>query len=285
MKLRVAYSGVPGCFAEEAAVRYFAGQSGTGNWQDICELVPVNSFAAAFQAVADGKADRAVLPIENSSTGSILTNYDLITEYGFYIVGEQSIEVGQCLMAKPETAFSDIQEVFSHQQGLSQSRDYLSRYPWKQTEVYNTAYAAQMVAESERKDVAAIASARAAELYGLRILHEKTNFKDINQTRFVILAPEVHHSPDNNKVSLMVTLPHVPGSLCRLLSIFSREKINLLKIESRPVAHKNWEYLFFIDFSADTIDARIREILQEVSDFAQTLRVLGYYKKFDGKNL
>ena len=281
MKLKVAYSGVPGCFAEEAAVRYYAGLDGVERWQDVCELVPTGSFAAAFQAVADGKADRAVLPIENSSTGSILTNYDLITEYGFYIVGEQSIEVSQCLMAKPGTSIADITEVFSHQQGLSQSREYLSRYPWKQTEVYNTAFAAKMVAESERKDVAAIAAARAAELYGLTILQEKTNFKDINQTRFVVLAPEVHHSPDNNKVSLMVTLPHIPGSLCRLLSIFAREKINLLIIESRPVAHKNWEYLFFIDFSADTIDARIREILQEVSDFAQTLRVLGYYKKYE----
>jgi chorismate mutase/prephenate dehydratase len=281
MKLKVAYSGVPGCFAEEAAIRYFGGQSASGKWQDVCELVPTGSFAAAFQAVADGKADRAVLPIENSSTGSIIANYDLITQYGFYIVGEQSVEVSQCLMAKPGTTTETITEVFSHQQGLSQSREYLSRYPWKQTEVYNTAYAAQMVAESERTDIAAIAAARAAELYGLEILQEKTNFKDINQTRFVILAPEVHHSPDNNKVSLMVTLPHTPGSLCRLLSIFAREQINLLKIESRPVAHKNWEYLFFIDFSADTIDARIREILQEISDFAQTLRVLGYYKKFD----
>jgi chorismate mutase/prephenate dehydratase len=281
MKLKVAYSGVPGCFAEEAAIRYFGGQSASGKWQDVCELVPTGSFAAAFQAVADGKADRAVLPIENSSTGSIIANYDLITQYGFYIVGEHSVEVSQCLMAKPGTTTETITEVFSHQQGLSQSREYLSRYPWKQTEVYNTAYAAQMVAESERTDIAAIAAARAAELYGLEILQEKTNFKDINQTRFVILAPEVHHSPDNNKVSLMVTLPHTPGSLCRLLSIFAREQINLLKIESRPVAHKNWEYLFFIDFSADTIDARIREILQEISDFAQTLRVLGYYKKFD----
>ena len=146
MKLKVAYSGVPGCFAEEAAVRYYSGLSGDKKWQDICELVPTGSFAAAFQAVADGKADRAVLPIENSSTGSILTNYDLITEYGFYIVGEQSIEVSQCLMAKSGTSIADITEVFSHQQGLSQSREYLSRYPWKQTEVYNTAYAAKMVA-------------------------------------------------------------------------------------------------------------------------------------------
>ena len=105
----------------------------------------------------------------------------------------------------------DITEVFSHEQGLAQSRDFLARYPWKQTAVYNTAYAAQLVAESGRKDAAAIGSRRAAEIYGLHILAPRTNFKDLNQTRFVILAPQVRHSPENNKVSLMVTLPHVPG--------------------------------------------------------------------------
>lgn len=280
-KIKAAYSGVPGCFAEEAAVRYFAQQSESGNWSDICELVPESSFAAALQAVEAGRADCAVLPIENSSTGSILTNFDLITDYGFYITGEYSISVSQCLMAKPGVSIEEITEVLSHEQGLSQSREFLARRPWKQTAVYNTAYAAQLVAESERRDICAIASARAAEIYGLNILVERTNFKDINQTRFVVLSRAVHHSPDNNKVSLMVTLPHVPGSLCRLLSIFARENINLLKIESRPVPRKNWEYLFFIDFSADTIDARIRDILQEISDFAQTLRVLGYYRKFE----
>src|SRR5699024_1280009 len=100
-KIKAAYSGVPGCFAEEAAVRYFAQQSESGKWEDVCQLVPESSFAGALRAVESGKADCAVLPIENSSTGSILTNFDLITDYGFYITGEYSVSVGQCLMAKP----------------------------------------------------------------------------------------------------------------------------------------------------------------------------------------
>lgn len=282
-KTRTAYSGVPGCFAEEAAAGYFAALSPTGKWSDICEMVPCVSFRGAMQAVADGKADCAVLPVENSSTGSVLANYDLLNEYGFFIIGEYTLGVSQCLMAPEGVALPDITEVFSHEQGLAQSRDFLARYPWKQTAVYNTAYAAQLVAESGRKDAAAIGSRRAAEIYGLHILAPRTNFKDLNQTRFVILAPQVRYSPENNKVSLMVTLPHVPGSLCRLLSVFSDAGINLLKIESRPVPQKNWEYLFFIDFSADTIDRRIREILQEVADLSQTLRVLGYYRKFEDK--
>lgn len=280
-KTRAAYSGVPGCFAEEAAAGYFSRLSPSGDWADVCGMVPCGSFRAAMQAVAEGKADCAVLPVENSSTGSVLANYDLLNEYGFFIVGEYTLGVRQCLMAPAGVGFSDITEVFSHEQGLSQSREFLSRYPWKQTAVYNTAYAAQLVAGSGRKDAAAIGSRRAAEIYGLTVLSPRVNFKDLNETRFVILAPRVRHSPDNNKVSLMVTLPHVPGSLCRLLSVFSREGINLLKIESRPVPQKNWEYLFFIDFSAETIDARIREILQEVADLSQTVRVLGYYRRFE----
>ena len=282
-KTRAAYSGVPGCFAEEAAAGYFAAHSPSGKWTDVCEMVPCASFRGAMQAVADGKADCAVLPVENSSTGSVLANYDLLNEYGFFIVGEYTLGVSQCLMAPEGASLSDITEVFSHEQGLAQSRDFLARYPWKQTAVYNTAYAAQLVSESGREERGGHRLPPGGGDLRAPCPRPRTNFKDINQTRFVILAPQVRHSPENNKVSLMVTLPHVPGSLCRLLSVFSDAGINLLKIESRPVPQKNWEYLFFIDFSADTIDKRIREILQEVADLSQTLRVLGYYRKFEDK--
>lgn len=271
--MKAVYSGVPGSYAEEAAIRYY---------KNSAELVTASSFEDAFEAVKDGRADQAVIPIENSSTGSISAVYDLITEYGYFIVGEQSIEVNQCLMAKPGTALSDIREVFSHEQGISQSRTFLAGHPdWKTTAVYNTAAAAKMVSESEDRTLAAIASSRAAELYGLDILVPKTNFKDINQTRFVILAKKPRHSPENNKVSLMFTLPHVSGSLYDILGIFAREKLNLLKIESRPMQGRNWEYLFFLDFSADTIDARLERIIIEVADNTQGLRILGYYKKME----
>ncbi len=280
-KVRAAYSGVPGCFAEEATMKYFGSLNAGKRWDEECTLVPTGSFAAAMDAVEKGKADCAVLPIENSSTGSILNNYDLITEYGFFITGEYSISVSQCLLAKPGTDIKELREVYSHEQGLSQSRDFLARYPFiRQTPVYNTAYAAKLVSESDRTDLGAIASMHAAEIYGLDVLQAGINFKDINQTRFLILAPEVHHAPENDKASLMVTLPHVPGALAKLLSIFAREGINLMKIESRPVQRKNWEYLFFIDVADDGIDQRIGKILQEISDCARTVRVLGYYRKF-----
>lgn len=276
--LKAAYSGVPGSYAEEAAIRYFDTLETVGG-DPAVQLVTASSFADAFEAVKDGRADQAVLPIENSSTGSISAVYDLIAQYGFSIVGEQSIQVDQCLMAKPGTQLDEITQVYSHEQGISQSRDFLEGYPhWRLTPVYNTAAAAKMVSESPLPGQAAIASSRAAELYGLEILVAKTNFKEQNQTRFVVLAPEPHHSSKNDKVSLMFTLPHVSGSLYQILGIFAREKLNLLKIESRPMANRNWEYLFFLDFSADTIDARLERILDEVSAKAQTLRVLGYYQ-------
>ncbi len=128
-KTRTAYSGVPGCFAEEAAAGYFAALSPTGKWADICEMVPCVSFRGAMQAVADGKADCAVLPVENSSTGSVLSNYDLLNEYGFFIIGEYTLGVSQCLMAPEGVSLPDITEVFSHEQGLAQSRDFSPATP------------------------------------------------------------------------------------------------------------------------------------------------------------
>lgn len=276
--LRAAYSGVPGSYAEEAAVRYFDAKISAGELEQY-DLVPTDSFAGALKAVEEGKADRAVLPIENSSTGSISAVYDLIANEGFFIVGEQSIAVNQCLMAKPGTTLADIEGVYSHEQGISQSREFLSDYPhWQLIPVYNTAAAAKMVSESPDRGKAAIASRRAAELYGLNILADGINFKDQNQTRFVILSKEVCHAAGNNKVSLMFSLPHVSGSLYRILGIFAREKLNLLKIESRPMENRNWEYLFFLDFTADTIDERLEKFLGEVERETQSLRVLGYYE-------
>ncbi len=274
MKEMVAYCGVPGSYAEEAAVSYFKGRA---------ELVTAPSFAGAFEALRQKKAEYAVLPLENSSTGAIAAVYDLLGQYGFYIVGECLIEISHCLLAQPGTRIEDITEVFSHEQGLFQSRDFLAAHShWKQTALYNTAAAAKMVSEGENSHWAAIASRRSAKLYHLDILAEKTNFKEQNQTRFVVVAPKPRHSSENNKVSLAFTLPHVSGSLCRILQVFEREKLNLTKIESRPIANKNWEYLFFLDFTAETIDNRVDGILEEISRAAQTLKILGYYKNAIG---
>lgn len=274
MKDIVVYCGVPGSYAEEAALSYFG---------DGVPLITASSFGGAFEAVKQQKADYAVVPLENSSTGAIAAVYDLLGQYGFFIVGECPIEINHCLLVNPGAKLADITEVFSHEQGLFQSRDFLAEHPsWKQTAVYNTAAAAKKVSEGKNLHWAAIASRRSAAIYHLEILAEKTNFKEQNQTRFVVVAPRPMHSPENNKVSLAFTLPHVSGSLYRILGIFARENLNLSKIESRPIANKNWEYLFFLDFTADTIDSRIEGILEEISKASQTLKILGYYKNAIG---
>ena len=280
-KTRTAYSGVPGCFAEEAAAGYFAALSPTGKWSDICEMVPCVSFRGAMQAVADGKADCAVLPVENSSTGSVLANYDLLNEYGFFIIGEYTLGVSQCLMAPEGVSLADITEVFSHEQGLAQSRDFLARYPWKQTAVYNTAYAAQLVAESGRKDAAAIGSRRAAEIYGLHILAEGVNYNAMNHTRFVVVSPVLELRPGRDKISAVFRLPHQSGSLHSILTVFAVQGLNLLKIESRPIPGRGWEYLFFLDFTGDVLAPELDGVLHELGQLAAQFRILGNFRGYE----
>lgn len=267
----VAYCGVPGSYAEQAAVQYFG---------ENAPLLQTPSFASAFEALHQLQAEWAVLPIENSSTGAIAEVYDLLGSYGFSIVGETVVTVSHCLLGIPGATLHSIRKVYSHQQGLIQSSAFLSRHPnWEQIERYNTAAAAKMVSESGDPTLAAIASKRAGELYGLSVLAEQINFQDQNQTRFVVVSRKAQHSLKNNKVSIAFTLPHVSGSLCALLDIFANENLNLVKIESRPILKRNWEYRFFLDFTADTIDQRIERVLQQAADHAQTLTVLGYYQE------
>ena len=266
--LTAVYCGVPGSYAEEAALLYFGEEA---------ELITAGSFQNAFDQLRDGAADRAVVPIENSSTGAIAAVYDLLGRYGFSIAGEQYVRVRHCLLAKPGTRLSDIREVVSHEQGLSQSMEFLTGHPeWVCRPVYNTAAAAKMAAECTDSHLAAIASRRAAQLYGLEVLAEGVNFKEKNFTRFVIVAREPEITPGSDKVSVDFTLPHVVGSLCGVLKVLEHYGMNLMKIESRPIAERNWEYLFFADFltgGKEDLDG----LFEELRRHTQTLRILGRY--------
>lgn len=268
--LTAVYCGVPGSYAEEAALLYF----GEG-----VPLITAASFQNAFDRLRDGDADRAVLPIENSSTGAISAVYDLLGQYGFFIVGEQYVRVNHCLLGRPGASLADIREVISHEQGLSQSMEFLAGHPeWICRPVYNTAAAAKMVAECPDFHLAAIASRRAAQCYGLQVLAERTNFKSENFTRFVIVAREEAYKPDSDKVSVVFTLPHVVGSLCGVLEVLNHGGMNLVKIESRPIADRNWEYLFFADFVTGRPLTELGRLFAEMRRHAQTLRILGCYR-------
>ncbi len=270
MKKTVCYCGVPGSYAEEAAYGYFG---------DTAEYTTVKSFAQAFEEVVEDRAHYAVLPVENTSTGSINEVYDLLSEFDCRIVGEYIVKVKHCLLTLPGVEISEIEEVFSHEQGLLQSGAFLDEHPnWKLSPVYNTAAAARMVKDSGKRSYAAIASHRAAEIYGLWIQAEKINFKQHNDTRFVIIARDFPKTSDGKKLSIMFTTPHSAGALCDVLSVFKQHHLNLVRIESRPIPEKNWEYMFFVDFLRGGSKEELSHALAELLLTTRMLRLLGQYE-------
>ena len=269
-KPRVIYQGQPGAYAEEAAIAYFGEDSNRTN---------AKSWEGVFVAIREGLGDYGVLPIENSSTGSINAVYDLLGKYGCYIVGEQIVRVEHALMAPKGASLGSICQVHSHEQGLLQCREFLAAFPqWEQVTEANTALAAKLVAQSGDPGQAAIASRRTADLYGLEVLAEKVNYNDHNYTRFVIVAAEPQIDSSSDKVSVVFTIPHVEGSLHRILSVFAMNGLNLLKLESRPIPAMSWEYTFFADFSGNLRSDRMDETVRQLIDETLSFRVLGNYK-------
>ena len=265
---RVLYQGEPGAYAEEAAARFFGegvARSHVATWEEV------------FRALKRGEADYGVLPIENSSTGSINQVYDLLAQYGAYIVGEQTVKVDHCLAAPAGESLDSITTVYSHEQGLLQCADYLKGRGWTCVPRLNTAESAQFVSRSGKPGQAAICSPRAARLYGLEILAEHLNANDHNYTRFVIVSPVPEHRPGSDKVSVLFTLPHRTGSLHQLMTIFAVNGLNLMKLESRPMVGRSWEYRFFADFIGDLTAPGMDGVLLELTQTAEGFRVLGNY--------
>lgn len=266
---RVLYQGEPGAYAEEATVKFFGESCRRENlptWEDI------------FAALRDGRADYGVLPIENSSTGSINQVYDLLAKYGAYIVGEQTVRVNHCLMAPRGAGLDTVREVFSHEQGLLQCAEYLRAHPeWRSCPALNTAAAAKAVAGRGDISAAAIGSRRAAALYGLEVLAEGINTNRENFTRFVVVSPVMELRPGRGKVSLLFTLSHQSGTLYRLLSVFAHGGLNLMKLESRPIPGRSWEYRFFVDLEGDLTAPGMAERLRDAAEAAGDFRVLGNY--------
>lgn len=266
----VAYQGQPGAYSEEAAFLFF-GES--------ARLFHVDRFGQVFQALAEGAADYGVVPIENSSTGAINDVYDLLGKYGCYIVGEQNVTVSHCLMAPAGARLESIREVYSHEQGFFQSEEFLKGYPeWERVRMLNTAASAKFVAERGDRSRAAIASRRAAELYGLSVLAERINFSARNSTRFVVVSPVPELREGCDKISARFTLEHESGSLYRVLSVFALHRLNLLKIESRPMAEKNWEYQFYADFTGRLEDPEMADVVRGLIEASSSLRILGNYR-------
>ncbi|MDD6160717.1 MAG: prephenate dehydratase domain-containing protein [Oscillospiraceae bacterium] len=266
---RVVYQGVPGAYSEQACINVF----GPG-----VDARGLEQFEDNFKALKEGRADYAVLPIENSSTGGIRQIYDLLSQYECYLVGETTVRVEHCLMAPEGADLTTITHVYSHEQGLFQCEQYLAAHPnWHPVPQADTAGSARMVAACGDLTKAAICSQRAAEIYGLKILARGINHNSRNTTRFVVVSPVPELHEGANKVSTMFVLPHEAGSLNQVLTVLAVHGLNMVKLESRPIPEHSWEYLFFMEFTGsmeqqETLDA-IHELIQSTGDF----RVLGCF--------
>ncbi len=270
---KIVYFGAPGSYSEQAMEECFGEQ---------VARFPAPTFREVMSAVKEGKADFGVLPIENTTTGGITDSYDLLVEFENYIVGEHVLKVNQVLLGLPGAKLSDIRTVYSHPQGILQSRKFLEQYPAIRTiEGESTAWSARKVAQDGDITQAAIASRRAAKTYGLNILAEKTNYEDSNSTRFIIITNQKKYLTNAQKISVCFSLPHQTGSLYRMLSNIIYNDLNMTKIESRPLAGRTFEYRFFVDFEGNLKEAAVQNTLGGICAEALEMRLLGNFRTLE----
>ena len=265
--MRLAYQGEPGAYSEAAALQ-FGGPA--------AETLPCKSFDDVFEAVVKKRATHGVVPLENSIGGTIHRNYDLLLEHELSITAEVELDVVHCLQGLPGTTLADVKTVYSHPQALAQCERYLKDLGVQVEAVYDTAGGAKLVAEQKLSGAAALASRRAAEVFGLEVLQEAVQDYEFNITRFAIIGGIP--SPGANKTTVVFSLPSTPGALFKALSVFALREINLSKLESRPLRGRPWEYLFYIEVDARADEPSCAEAIAQLGDFAQMLRVLGTYK-------
>jgi len=268
--MQVAFQGEWGAYSEAAALEYFGGS---------IETRPCPSFDEVFEKVESGAVERGIVPVENSLGGSIHRNYDLFMRHQLHLIGEKIFRVRHCLIGLPDTSISDITLVMSHPQALAQCEHYITRLGVQREVAYDTAGAVKMLKESGRRDHAALASRRAAEVYEMQILAEGVEDDKANYTRFVVLAREPIVPQGPAKTSIVFTLKNQPGALFKALSVFALRDLDLAKIESRPLAGTPWDYLFYLDFVGSASDENARRALDHLSEYATTLRVLGSYPR------
>lgn len=265
----VVYQGEPGAYSEMAARNFFGEDvNTTGLYQ----------FEDTFIALKNKTADYAVLPIENSSTGAIRQVYDLLIQYECYMVGETTVSIEHNLLGLPGASLEDIDTVYSHEQGLFQCEFFLNQYPqWNRIPSADTAGSAKMVAEMGDIHKAAICSSRAAEIYNLEILKPSIQTNKLNTTRFVVVAPMMELREGRDKICLSFTTKHQSGSLHQVLSIFANHDLNLVRIESRPIPERNWEYMFFIELTGNLTDPGMEDIMTSVRHMTSDFRMFGNF--------
>jgi prephenate dehydratase len=268
-KPRVAFQGERGAFSEEAAVLLLG---------EAIELVPRATFDALYAAIREGAADLALAPVENSLAGSVVASLDRLLDSGLSAIGEVILPIALCLIGTPDASLDGIRSVESHPVALAQCERFLAENPRiERRATLDTAGSVREIERSGDPTRAAIAGRRAALLYGGRILREHVEDHSENYTRFLLLSPRPQTSENANRLSLVVELPHRPGALHRALGVFAARSIDLLKIESRPLAGRPWQYRFYLDLHASLADPAVREALEELAQCADSVRTLGCY--------
>ena len=266
----VAFQGEPGAFSEQAAIEFF------GRAVSPC---PRETFDGVFTAVTEDLTRFGIVPVENSSEGSISRVYDLFLDYDVKVTGETALRIVHCLIAAPGVALGDIKKVYSHPQALGQCHTFLSHLGVELVPSYDTAGSVQLLRDQGSRDAAAVAGVRAAELYGMNILAHGIEDSTNNYTRFFILSKKAMSPSGRDKTSIVFSVKHEPGHLFEALKVMSDRGVNLTKIESRPTRQKPWDYNFYLDFEGHHEEPHFADALEAMSQHCVFLRVLGSYPK------
>lgn len=266
--VRIAFQGEPGAYSEQAVRQHFGADA---------NVLPCRSFTAVFEAIHQGQATHGMLPVENSLAGTVIPAYDLLVDHDLHVQAEVVVRVAHCLMAPPGTRLDEVRRVKSHHQALAQCEKTLRRLGIEPVVYYDTAGAARDLAANPQPETAVIASALAAETYGLTILARNVEDLDFNFTRFFVLGLDEPPRQDPSKTSIILTTRHVAGALYQVLGELAQRDISMTKIESRPRRNRPWHYLFYIDFEGHEDDPPVRAALLDILKSASFLKVLGSY--------
>ncbi|HHV11321.1 MAG TPA: prephenate dehydratase [Clostridiales bacterium] len=266
---KVAFFGEKGSYTEQAMMEYFKSE---------VNGLAMSTFKEVMQAIKEGRADYGVLPIENSSTGTLSDIYDLLAEYDNFIIGEHMVKIDHNLWGLPGAKLCNIKRIYSHKQGLQQCAGFLQKYPnIKQIEGGSTSGSARLILEENDLTKAAIASRRAGEVFGLQLLQASIQDEDNNTTRFIIISNKKIYKKGSNRTSICFELPHQSGSLYHMLSHFIYNNISMTKIESRPIVGKAFAYRFFVDIEGGPDSPAVKNALHCMKEEALEMKILGCY--------
>ena len=272
--MRVAFQGERGAYSEEAI---------TAHWGEAAEPLPRTYLPDVFDAVEEGYADLGLVAVENSIQGSVVRTFDLLNERTIKAQGETVLRIVHCLIVNPGVEAGDVKKVYSHPQALGQCREYLERRGLEPVGAYDTAGSVKMLKEQGIMDAAAIASQRAAEVYGMKVLEREIETHNENYTRFLVVGREEPEPTGRDKTSLAFVVAHRPGTLVKALNSLAGRGINLCKIESRPLLGKPWEYIFFVDFHDHVKTPKVVEAIEELRSQTSYIKLLGSYPRFTGQ--